>query len=94
MLPLISHQQLLIKVISQPEIELLITAGTLVNQRFKGAHRLDAAWLLTGQEMMGGGGGFNKGMTGRRGDLCFLLRVICLASAADMQLAACYRRYT
>lgn len=38
MLPLINHQRLLIKVISQPEIELLITAVTPVNQRFKGAY--------------------------------------------------------
>lgn len=35
MLLLINHQQLLIKLISQPEIELLITMGMLGNQRFK-----------------------------------------------------------
>lgn len=52
MLPLINHQRLLIKVISQPGIELLITAGTPKSQRFKGAYRFDVGWLLTGQEML------------------------------------------
>lgn len=38
---LINHQRLLIKLISQPEIELLITAGTPENQRIKGADWID-----------------------------------------------------
>lgn len=35
MLLLINHQRLLIKLISLPEIELLITTGTPENQKFK-----------------------------------------------------------